>query len=111
MLYVNRHSRGLKKLSYNSCWPILCAVAPYRCHAPSYWMISKVSKAKVLAVEVSRSSLSQGMFFKSLSGLCVSDPLVVRDLDASLHLLWHWRQMLNVVADVRCVGMPRASVM
>ena len=74
-------------------------------------MISKVSKAKVLVVDVSRSSLSHGMFFKSLSGLCGSEPLVAMDLAASLRLLWHWRQMLNVVADVRCVGIPRASEM
>ena len=71
--------------------------------------MSKVSKAKVLVVEVSRSSLIHGMFFKSLSGLCMSNPLM--DFAASFRLLWHCLHMLNVVADVRCVGIPRASKM
>ena len=86
-------------------------MAPWRCHAPSYWMISKVSKENVLTVEESWSSLIQGMFFKSLSGVYSSVPELVMVLEASLRLLWHWRQMLNVVADVRCVGIPRASEM
>ena len=74
-------------------------------------MMSKLSKAKVLVVVVSKSSLSQGMFFKSLSGLCGADPLLLVALAASLRLLWHWHQMLNVVADVSCVEIPRAVVM
>ena len=64
-------------------------------------MISKVSKAKVLVVVMSRSSLSHGILLRALYGLCGSEPLVAMDLAASLRLLWHWRQMLNVVADVR----------
>ena len=78
-------------------------------------MMSKMSKGKVLTVEVSRRSLIQWMFIKSLSGVCAwargPVPAVLMLLLASCHLLWHWRQMLNVVADVSCVEIPRAAVM
>ena len=64
-------------------------MAPWRCHAPSYWMMSNVSKGKVLTVEVSWSSLIQGMLSKSLSGVyaCGPVPDVVMSLDASVRLL------------------------
>ena len=76
-------------------------------------MMSNVSKGNVLTVEVSWSSLIQGMFSRSLSGVYIWGPVpvVVMSFDASLRLLWHWRQMLKVEAEVRCSGILRASVM
>ena len=52
-------------------------MAPWCCHAPSYWMMSSVSKGNVLTVEVSWSSLIQGMFSKSLSGVYTWGPVPV----------------------------------
>ena len=80
-----------------------------------YWMMSKVSKGKVLTVEVSWRSLIHGIVARSLSSVytctmgSVSGFLML--LVASLRLSWHWRHMLNEVAGVSCVEIPRPVVM